>query len=278
MQIAFKISLPLLLTILVLLGCSNDPQKTLNQSNEKTGKNLDLIEIQNFDDTPDFGSFTDVKEKKKAFFDYLYHYIEKVNIEVLERRSRLEAIAAKSADQITDNDREFLEEMAEMYLRDHDASDVAATTEILENHIKVIPPSLALAQAANESAWGTSRFATKANNYFGQWCFKKGCGLVPSERDKGTSHEVRKFKSPEGSVRSYVRNINTHFAYEDLRALRVDIANNGHHPSGAELAEGLSRYSERGDEYVEEIRSMIRINKLDKYDEYFWETVNGNNK
>ena len=83
-------------------------------------------------------------------------------------------------------------------MKDFDvANDVS--WPLLLNRVDVIPPSLALAQGANESAWGTSRFSKEGNNYFGQWCFKLGCGLVPRQRDSGAQHEVAKFDSPRQS-------------------------------------------------------------------------------
>jgi Bax protein len=127
-----------------------------------------------------------------------------------------------------------------------------------------------LAQAANNSAWGTSRFAKQANNYFGQWCFTKGCGIVPARRDAGSKHEVRKFDTTQGSVSSYVRNINTGSAYSSLRTVRANARRNKSMLTGHDLAVGLVGYSARDDAYVKEIRSMIRTNKLNNYDEKFW--------
>ncbi len=222
---------------------------------------------------PDFTSFTDVKDKKQAFFDYMYFFIEKVNLEVLDRRFKIEEILNKKPSSITEQERAFISELSELYLKDHDSSNTIKTAKILQPYIRVIPPSLALAQAANESAWGTSRFATDANNYFGQWCFIRGCGLVPKQRSDDQVHEVRKFKSPEGSVRSYIRNLNTHFTYDDFRRIRDQLYQQGKLVTGLELAEGLTGYSERGEEYVKELKSLIRINNLTEFDRQFWESV-----
>jgi Bax protein len=129
-----------------------------------------------------------------------------------------------------------------------------------------IPPSLALAQAAIESAWGTSRFAVQGNNLFGQWCYKKGCGLVPLRRDSGSRHEVAKFSSVTQSVNAYMRNLNTHRAYSDLRANRAQLKATEQNVTGHLLAANLLDYSELREVYVEEIRAVIRINKLAQYD------------
>ena len=127
----------------------------------------------------------------------------------------------------------------------------------------MIPNSLALVQAANESAWGTSRFARDANNYFGQWCFTRGCGLIPANRIEGAHHEVQRFSSPKESVASYLNNLNTHNAYAQLRSIRSNAVKNGEPITGYLLAAGLGKYSERGEAYIEEIRTMIRVNHLE---------------
>jgi Bax protein len=132
--------------------------------------------------------------------------------------------------------------------------------------VNAIPVSLALAQAANESAWGTSRFAREANNFYGQWCFQKGCGLVPARRDKNKTHEVAAFKSPKESVERYIHNLNSHNAYKTLRKIRNRLRTENKLITGIELAEGLLHYSERGKEYIKELQSMIKFNKLTRFD------------
>jgi Bax protein len=288
-----KLAIFSIISLFLLSGCGDktseetkEPAKEVKQkevtpkSNEPAkqdtiaSKNREPISDKKMPpEAPDFMAFTDVKAKKQAFFDYMYYFIEKVNLEVLERRVTIDAILEKSADKLTQQDIAFVDEMSELYLKDHDSSDTLASAKILQEYIRVIPPSLALAQAANESAWGTSRFATDANNFFGQWCFKKGCGLIPSQRNSGQVHEVRKFESPEGSVRSYIRNLNTHYTYDELREIRDNLYDKNKPVTGIDLAEGLKGYSERGEEYVKELQSMIRFNKLTKFDTEFWESV-----
>ena len=142
-------------------------------------------------------------------------------------------------------------------------------TKELIRRVDVIPTSLVLAQAANESAWGTSRFAREGNNIFGQWCFDEGCGLVPNRRGEDASHEVRAFASVEAAVRAYFRNLNTHPSYEDLRTLRASMRMQGLPLNSMVLARGLTRYSERGMDYVLELQDMIRINELRERDRVF---------
>ncbi len=127
--------------------------------------------------------------------------------------------------------------------------------------VDVIPLEMALVQAANESAWGQSRFARDANNYFGQWCYEKGCGLVPLKRTAGATHEVKSFATANLSVRAYMKNINTSRAYAEFRDIRRDLRHQ-HRTLDAELlAMGLKSYSERGMAYVKVIQTMIRSNR-----------------
>ena len=216
-----------------------------------------------------------IKEKKAAFFKHIYPLIELENIAILETRKKINTIQESLATNkpLRPAEKTLLNNMADKYNLLKHKDDATTLTNKLLIKIDIIPPSLAIAQSANESAWGKSRFALKANNYFGQWCFSKGCGIVPSQRSANSKHEVRRFKSVQASVRSYIKNINTTRAYSGLRKIRHQLRLNKAKPSGLKLAQGLLRYSSRGKEYVKEIRSMIKYNKLKKYDEKFWAVV-----
>ena len=136
--------------------------------------------------------------------------------------------------------------------------------DVLLLRVDELPNSLVLAQAAIESAWGTSRFAKKGRNFFGQWCYSKGCGLVPSARSKNASHEVKVFDSPLNSVRAYFDNLNRNAAYKSLRRLRAKARESGQALSGCRLAEGLKGYSELGAKYIAQVKRVIRTNGLEK--------------
>ena len=116
-------------------------------------------------------------------------------------------------------------------------------------------------QAANESAWGTSRFARIGLNFFGQWCYKKGCGMVPRRRNSEAEHEVAAFKSVRAAVSSYFKNINTHNAYKELRTIREDLRAQQKPILATKLTYGLMSYSERGEAYIEELNTMINQNR-----------------
>jgi len=151
-------------------------------------------------------------------------------------------------------------------LSDFDQNKAADWHRLLQR-VDVIPPSLALSQAANESAWGTSRFARSGHNYFGQWCFTTGCGVVPRHRTAGKQHEVAVFASPAAAVASYLHNLNSHPAYQRLREIRLQQRQQHQVVSGLALAAGLEKYSERGEDYIRELRAMIRHNRLSQYDQ-----------
>ena len=132
--------------------------------------------------------------------------------------------------------------------------------------VDIIPTSLALAQAAEESGWGTSRFAHQGNALFGQRATGDEPGLAPVERATEEHVRVRAYETLGAAVRSYARNLNTHPAYERFRAERAENRSQGAEPGGHALAPTLTRYSERGAAYVASLRAIIRLNRLESFD------------
>jgi len=217
---------------------------------------------------PDFASITDVDVKKQQFFDYIQPFVQQENVKMLERR-QIVVNTAKTVQQggeLSDIELKQLTDIAQLF--DLDVAELTQTDLIdeLVMRVDVIPTSLVLAQAANESAWGTSRFALQGNNVFGQWCYDPGCGIVPGERAAGATHEVRSFSSVEAAVQSYFRNINTHFSYDYLRNLRWQMRQQNLDLNPLVLAYGLSKYSERGNHYIEELQTIINQNDLQSRD------------
>lgn len=221
-------------------------------------------------DLPDFSQYQNTAEKKNAFFSFLYPRIVLANSRILIERQYLETLSRK--DTLNQSETDWLEQQAERLRVDEEPGSDEMFRR-LRSRIDFIPPSLVMAQAANESAWGTSRFALEGNNLFGQWCFSKGCGVVPQGREEGKSHEVAAFDSPYRSIRSYIQNLNRHPSYQMVRDLRREAREKGRFASGTALAAGLVSYSERGEEYISEIRSMISFNKLLDYDREFRQNV-----
>lgn len=134
----------------------------------------------------------------------------------------------------------------------------AATRRKLLTRLDEIPPALALAQAAIETGWGSSRFALEGNSLFGQWTFTKGSGLQPNQRDNGATHLVASFPDLRASVRAYMRNLNTNSAYHEFRTARAAQRTAQQSLNADNLAAHLYRYSQRGEAYVNEIRRIIR--------------------
>lgn len=220
-------------------------------------------------DTPDFSAYEAGDERKEAFFSYFVPLIEAENAELLEVRNELMALRDRR-DTLSFFERMSVNGLAEQY--EVEDFDLAASEDwdLLIRRIDIVPPSLALAQAANESAWGTSRFALEGNNYYGHWCFVTGCGMVPAARPDGATHEVADFSSPQQSVERYIHNLNHHPAYRELRLRREQLRENDNPITGLALATELQRYSERGEDYVAELESMIRFNELTEFDSAYF--------
>ncbi len=221
-------------------------------------------EVSSSGSTPIFANVQDVKKKKKIFFDYFSEIVNEQNARLLDQREALLTVRENFSKhgEIKGRSKRLLNYLRSEFRVSEEATNEEAIDTLLVR-VNTIPRSLALVQAANESAWGTSRFAVTANNYFGEWCFSEGCGIVPENRNPGAIHEVEKFDSATESVASYFKNLNTHNAYSELRKLRNSAIENNQPVTGYLLAAGLGKYSERGEDYIEEIRTMIRINDLE---------------
>ncbi len=215
---------------------------------------------------PDFAAVVEIDERKQQFFQFLKDYIDAANAEVLETRQQLKRYdeIAASGSRFSPTERAWILALADEY--DVDTSELfewEITSELMRR-VDEVPLAMALAQAANESAWGTSRFALEGNNIFGQWCFESGCGLVPLQRQGSASYDVRKFESIGESVRAYIKNINSQYSYEGLRELRARMRRRNEPLNAFDLADGLAAYSERGENYVDEVQNLIVQNELDR--------------
>jgi Bax protein len=215
---------------------------------------------------PDFGSYADVKEKKSAFFEYLLPLVRFSNQLVQVDRDRFTRVQSDPTHLKSPEAKKITRRLNFKYRIVLERFPDLSFLKELDKRIGQIPESLALAQAAKESGWGTSRFSKEANNLFGQWCFTKGCGIIPARRSEGMTHEIQKFDSVGDAIEAYVHNLNTHRAYSTLREKRYSLLKGGKSPSGSDLAVTLTEYSERGAIYGQEVASLIRYNKLEKYD------------
>jgi Bax protein len=129
-----------------------------------------------------------------------------------------------------------------------------------------IPVSLAIAQAAKETGWGTSRFAQEGNALFGQWTWS-GNGLKPKDAEEGKGHKVMKFNVLQASVRAYQRNLNTHSTYKEFRKVRAEFRDLNKPLDSIELSKYLTNYAETGNQYVEVLQKIIKQNKLQDFDD-----------
>lgn len=210
---------------------------------------------------PDFAAIKDNTERKLAFFAYLEPFIERENSRLLKLRQQILELQAKQQRQIpwTVEEFAFVYSLFDEFKVDYPDADEHGLADLL-SRVDVLPASLVLNQAAKESGWGSSRFAAEGYNFFGQWCFKEGCGVVPSRRAPGKNHEVAVFEHIAHSVNAYFYNLNTFYVYDELRGIRAKLRAEQLEVTGEALVPGLIRYSERGEQYVLEIKDMIAAN------------------
>lgn len=215
---------------------------------------------------PDFAAIADTNERKAAFFGFLRPYVEAANLEIAGERERLERLLERDPQRrFGKRDARWVHATAAKYGIELKPEEPFPTDILsqLDVRIGAIPPSLALAQAALESGWGTSRFAREGNNLFGIWCYEPGCGLVPRRREPGRTHEVAVYRSPRECFTAYIQNLNSNSAYRELWRIRAAARARGETASGYALAAGLLRYSEERELYVRKVRGVIRGNNLE---------------
>ncbi len=214
------------------------------------------LTVQRF---PDDLSETAADTRKSLFFRTLLPLVLAENERIADQRHRLHlALGENLPEQRRAN---IIRELAAEYKVEGDPL-AAETWQELARRVNTVPVSLALAQAAKESGWGTSRFAREGNNLFGEWTWTASAGLKPEDRPEGATHYVQVFDTLRDSVRSYLNNLNTHAAYERFRFLRHRARGAGREMTPMEMTAGLVNYSERRWAYVEEVREMIVSNQL----------------
>ena len=210
----------------------------------------------------DFMEIQPVNERKKLFINTLLPIIYAENLKILEDRKKI--LDWWSESQGENFSRDFwpawLFELSEKY----DAADSNLGNLLIK--VDVIPISMALSQAAIESGWGTSRYLREGNAVYGQYTFEKNKGIEPAKRDSSQKFFIRKFENLSESTKSYFKNINTHLAYAGLREERKKLRMNGEVLSGLKLADFLTSYSERKQEYVKDVKKIIESNNFMKFD------------
>jgi Bax protein len=206
-------------------------------------------EIKNIENT---------KKRKEMFIKIVLPLIVKENTKIRIDRKRLFTILNKNSN--SEIEKKWLEKKFKQYgVKKNDFST-------LKIRMDEIPVSLAIAQAAKETGWGTSRFALKGNALFGQWTWS-GEGLKPKDAEEGKEHKVMKFHSLQLSVRAYLRNLNTHSSYKNLRKVRTDFRNKNKPLDSLILSKYLDKYAETGKEYTDVLQKIIEQNNLKDFDE-----------
>jgi len=199
-----------------------------------------------------------IKKRKDLFIQIILPLVIKENNSIKLDRKKLFSILNKSKN--SKIEKKWLNSKFKQYgVANKDLS-------ILKIRMDEVPTSMAIAQAAKETGWGTSRFAQEGNALFGQWTWS-GEGIKPSGADNDSTHKVMKFKVLQASVRAYQRNLNTHSSYKNFRIARAELRDDGKKLDSMILSGYLDKYAETGKEYVRVLRKIIKQNNLTDFDD-----------
>ncbi len=201
----------------------------------------------------DLDEIQSVKLKKETFIKIVLPLIVAENEKILDDRFKLKKITSKKI--TTDKEKQWLRQKFLEY------KVKKGNVEELKIRMDIIPASIALAQAAKESGWGTSRFALEGNAIFGQWTWN-GKGIEPLLKDKSKNHKILRFPILRASVKAYKNNLNTHKSYVKFREKRKKLRNKNKKINGLELAKTLGNYAETGSEYTKILAQIIIQNRL----------------
>ena len=205
----------------------------------------------------DIKTLGDTNQKRELFIKIILPLILAENEKIKDDRKKLFQILSKNFN--TAGEKVWLKRRFKEYkIEDKDLS-------MLKMRMDIVPVSIALAQAANESGWGTSRFALEGNALFGQWTWSKK-GISPKNKDPNKTHKVLQFQVLKASVRAYKNNLNTHNAYKEFRQERARIRENGEAINGLMLTKYLKNYASIGEKYVRILESIIKNNSLTDFD------------
>jgi len=206
----------------------------------------------------DLDRLKNTKKKKNTFIKIVMPLILDENNKILENRKKLFKILSKSTNSM--GEKRWLKRRFKEYgIKKRDITE-------LKVRMDIIPASIAIAQAAIESGWGTSRFALEGNAMFGQWTWSKN-GIEPTEKSKNKSHKILKFSMLRSSVKAYKNNLNTHNGYKEFREKRAELRKNNKKISGLKLVNYLYNYAATGKEYTESLKKAIDQNRLTDFDD-----------
>ncbi len=217
----------------------------------------------------EYYEINDITKAKEYFFEHLYTLIMEENEVIKGEREFIRNVLTSNILDIDYDSDTFIRllKIKEKYKVENIYS--------LEDYLKkvdIIPPSLALAQAAIESGWGKSRFFKEANNIFGHWTYNSKMGLIPKERKEGSSHFVRVFKNLKESVSVYMLNLNRNLAYKSFQEQRYEQRNRQKHPEGLALSQTMLNYSGIAQDYLKILKDIIVVNNLQNFDRRFYQS------
>ena len=198
------------------------------------------------------------KKRKDFFIQIILPLVIDENNSIKLDRMKLFSILNKSKN--TKTEQEWLNVKFKQY------GVVSKDLSTLKIRMDEVPVSMAIAQAAKETGWGTSRFAQEGNALFGQWTWS-GEGIKPADAEDDSTHKVMRFKVLQASVKAYQRNLNTHSSYKDFRSARAELRDEGKKLDSMILSEHLDKYAETGKEYVKILQQIIRQNNLTDFDD-----------
>ena len=204
----------------------------------------------------DLNSIRSTKKKKETFLKILLPLIVAENEKIEKDRKKLFKL-------LKSNNKPENQKWINKKYKDYKISK-REINDLIEK-MDVIPISIALAQAAKESGWGTSRFALEGNAIFGQWTWK-GDGIEPLEKTENQNHKILKFPLLRASVKAYITNLNTHNGYKDFRKKRFQLRNQNKALTGEALIDELDNYAQTGKEYTKVLRQIIEQNDLDEFE------------
>jgi len=205
----------------------------------------------------DLDEIKDTKLKKDTFIKIVLPLVVAENEKILDDRFKLKKILSRKNN--TDKEKLWLrQKLREYKVKKSDMKE-------LEKRMDIIPVSVALAQAAKESGWGTSRFALEGNAIFGQWTWT-GQGIEPLDKGKNENHKILRFPILRASVKAYKNNLNTHKGYSRFREKRENLRKKNRPVTGLELISSLDKYAQTGIEYVRTLEKIIKQNKLNEYE------------
>ena len=242
-------SLSLILLLIIFGGFS------IKLKDKEVEKKEILPKIEEFTHLPNFNDCESTNAKVNSFVDFITPIIVFENQKILNDRKYLQNLIKKQT--FNSSDSLWLQEKTAYYKIKSTKYNKQVLAELL-NRIDIVPIEIVLAQAAIESNWGTSAFATKYNNLFGTRTSSKKNGIVPKKRAKTETYRVAAYRTVNQSIRSYLRNINSHRAYADFRNIRSQLRSQNKPLDSFLLAEHLTAYSTLGTKYVKIIKNIIR--------------------